>query len=488
MAFIDGSVVSVALPVLQSEFGAAVSTAQWIVEAYALFLSSLVLVGGSLADRYGRRRIFVLGACVFAAASLACAVAPTAPALIAARAVQGVGAALLVPASLALLGAAFSSKERGRAVGSWSAGTAVATAIGPALGGWLVQSLSWRAVFFVNLPLAAAVLWITFAKVPESRNPDTGPLDLAGAILATAGLGLLVFGLIEAPSVGWASPRSWGGIAAGAAGIAAFVFVEVRSKHPMVPVKLFLNRTFTAANLLTFFLYAPLAAFFFFLPFLLIQSRGYSPAEAGISVLPLVLVVSAGSRMSGGIADRIGPRLPLTIGPAVVGAGFALFAVLPHRGSYAATVLPGLVVVGLGLAIAIAPLTTTILNCVEEEDQGAASGINNAVARVAGLLAVAVFGIAAAGAFNRELDRRLDAGKVSAKTLELFAPERSRLGAAKPPKEASPEEKRAIHEGIGAGLERAFRDVGLIDAALALLAGACGGLGIATESKRRRKA
>ncbi len=486
MAFIDGSVVSVALPILQRDFGVPVSTAQWIVEAYALFLSSLVLVGGALADRFGRRRVFVLGAAVFAGASLACGLAPGAAALVASRAIQGVGAALLVPASLAMLGAAFPEEERGRAVGTWSAGTAIATAIGPALGGWLVQTISWRAVFLVNLPLAAAVIWISLRRVPESRNPESGPLDLTGAVLATAGLGLLVFGLIEAPTAGWASPSVWAPLALGAAGLAAFVAVETHEAHPMVPVGLFRKTAFAAANLLTFFLYAALAALFFFLPFVLIQARGYSPAGAGMSVLPLVLIVSAGSRYAGALADRIGPRLPLTVGPAATAAGFALFVILPRQGSYALTVLPALAVVGVGLAIAVAPLTTTILNSVEREDQGAASGINNAVARVAGLLAVAVLGIAATGAFNRGLDLRLDAAHVSPKTRELLAPERSRLGAARPPSGASPAEKKAIHEGIADGLEDAFRDINVLGAGLSILAAACGGFGVRRAATARR--
>jgi EmrB/QacA subfamily drug resistance transporter len=491
MAFIDGSVVSIALPILQTDFGVSVSSAQWVVEAYALFLSSLLLVGGALADRFGRRRLFVFGVWVFAAASLACGLSPSAEALIASRAIQGVGAALLVPASLAMLGAAFPEEERGRAVGVWSAGTSIAMAIGPAMGGWLVQAISWRSVFFVNLPLAAAVIWIAQRRVPESRNAESGPLDLMGAVLATSGLALLVFGLIEAPTAGWASPRAWAPLAAGIVGLGAFVAVEVRQEHPMVPIGFFRKTTFTAANLLTFFLYAALAVLFFFLPFVLIQARGYSPAGAGASVLPLVLIVSAGSRFAGTVADRIGPRLPLTIGPAVTAAGFVLFVVLPAEGSYVATVLPGLAVVGVGLAITIAPLTTTILNCVEQDEQGAASGINNAVARVAGLLAVAVLGIAVTGAFNRGLDRRLDAALVSPGTRESFAPERSRLGAAQPPKDASPAEKQAIHEGIAEGLEDAFRVIGVLGAALSILAAGCGALGIrqpaSAQSPRQKR-
>ena len=372
-----------------------------------------MLVGGSLADRFGRRRIFLLGVIVFAAASLACGLAPGAAALIAARGLQGIGAALLVPSSLAMLGAAFSASERGKAVGTWSALTSLGSAIGPALGGWLVQTFSWRAVFLINLPIAAVLLWITVRRVPETRNPEAAGLDVAGAVLATVGLGALVFGLIEAPARGWSDPHVWGSVLAGVTGLAAFIAVERRARHPMAPLSLFRNRTFTAANLLTLFLYAALAALFFFLPFVLIQARGYSPAASGAALLPLIVLVSGGSRAAGAFADRVGPRLPLTLGPAIAAAGFALFAVLPADAGYAVSMLPALIVLGTGMAITVAPLTAAVLNSVDRDDQGAASGINNAVARVAGLLAIAVFGIAAAAAFQRELDRRLDAAAVA---------------------------------------------------------------------------
>ncbi len=479
MAFIDMSVVSVSLPVLQRELGASVSTAQWIVESYALFLSSLVLVGGSLADRFGRRRIFILGVLVFAGASLACGIAPGAPSLIVARGVQGIGAALLVPSSLALLGAAFSPNERGQAVGTWSALTSIASAIGPALGGWLVQAVSWRAVFLINLPIAAALLWITVRRVRETRNPEAGRLDVSGALLATLGLGALVFGLIEAPTAGWGDPRAWGPITVGVGALAAFVVRERRTAHPMVPLGLFRNRTFAATNLLTLFLYAALAAVFFFLPFVLIQARGYTPAASGAALLPLVVLVSAGSPAAGALADRVGPRLPLTIGPLLAGAGFALFAVLPAEGGYAASLLPALVVLGIGMAVTVAPLTAAVLNAVDRKEQGMASGINNAVARVAGLLAIAVFGIAATAAFQRELDRRLDAAGVHAETRRLLEPERSKLGAMQPPAGASPAEKRAIEASVANALDFSFRRVGLICAGLAAAAALCGRVGVA---------
>ena len=484
MAFIDGSVVSVALPVLQHELGATVSSAQWVVEAYQLFLSALVLVGGALADRFGRRRIFALGIVVFAAASLGCGVAPGIRWLIAARAVQGIGAALLVPSSLAMLGAAYPEKERGKAIGAWSAWTSIAAAIGPAVGGWLVQAISWRAVFILNLPIAAFVLGIAARRVRETRGPAKRELDLLGAVAVTSGLALLVFGLIETPVAGIRSPRAWGSMVTGAMALAAFLFVERRAPAPMVPLGLFRRRTFAAVNLLTLLLYGALAAMFFFLPFVLIQARGYSPAASGASVLPLVIVVAALSRRAGAIADRIGPRLPLTIGPIVVGAGFLLVALLPPSASYAASLLPGLLVVGLGIGIAVAPLTTAVLNSVDRDDQGIASGINNAIARLAALLAVAGFGIVAIAAFDRELSRRLETARVAPEVRRQVEGERTRLGALEPPRNASPADARAVREGVAHGLESAFRDVNLLCAGLAFLGGACGAIGVRGKSRR----
>src|SRR5262249_41583678 len=303
-------------------------------------------------------------------------------------AVQGIGGALLVPSSLAVLGAAFDDRTRGKAVGAWSSLTSIAMAIGPALGGWLVEAISWRAVFFVNLPIAAVVLAVAGSKIPESRSETAGRLDVAGAILATAGLGGLVYGLIEAPTAGAGSARALAPVILGLVALAAFVVVELRSRSPMVPLSIFRSRTFAAANLLTFFLYAALAAVLFYLPFALIQARGYSPAAAGASVLPLVVLVGALSRPAGAVADRIGPRLPLTVGPLVTAAGYVLLALGRGGASYAASVLPGLAVLGLGMAIVVAPLTATVLNAAGASHSGTASGISNAVARVAALLAI----------------------------------------------------------------------------------------------------
>ncbi len=485
MAFIDGSVVNIALPVLQSRLGASAAAAQWVVEAYSLALSSLVLTGGTLADRLGRRRTFSAGTILFAVSSLACALSPSVGWLIATRAVQGVGGALLVPSSLAVLGAAFGERERGRAVGAWSALTSIAMAIGPALGGWLVEAISWRAVFLVNLPIAAAVLAIAAVKIPETRSDSAGALDAAGAILATAGLGGLVFGLIEAPTAGWGSARTLAPLALGLAALAAFVAVELRSRSPMVPLSIFRSRTFTAANLLTFFLYAAIAAVLFYLPFALIQARGYSPAAAGASILPLVILIGALSRPAGALADRIGPRLPLTVGPLVAAAGYALLALGRGDAPFASSVLPGLAVLGLGMAIVVAPLTATVLNAAGSSRSGAASGISNAVARVAALLAIAAFGILNASGFGRVLDRRLDAAHLPAPLRQALDAERPKLGAMRPPAGTSAEDERAVTGAVHDALNSAFREVALGSAALSVAASACAAWGVRRERARR---
>lgn len=485
MAFVDSTVVNVALPVLQNDLKASASSIQWVVESYALLLASLVLVGGSLGDRFGRRRIFTIGIAVFAASSAACALAPDVGSLVAARAVQGVGAALLVPSSLAILGAAFSPRERGRAIGTWSSLTAVAGAIGPVAGGWLVQAASWRAVFLLNLPIAAVILGVALRKVPETRNPSAGPLDLPGALTATIGLALMVFGLIEAPGAGWNDPRVWASLAAGALALGAFVLIERRSAHPMVPLDFFRIPAFAGANLITLFLYAALSATFFLLPFELIQAEGYSPSQAGAALLPLIILISVLSRPAGAIADRIGSRLPLTVGPALAAVGFFLLGVPHDDARYATALLPALSVLGLGMAITVAPLTATVLNAVGERDTGAASGINNAVARVAGLVAIAAFGVVASGVFDRALDRRLSDAGLGNFAAKISAAERQKLGAAQAPPGSTAFETRAAERAIRAAVADSFRVSMRIAAALALLSSACALVFIPSRGPRR---
>ncbi|MGH9441978.1 MAG: MFS transporter [Thermoanaerobaculia bacterium] len=389
MAFLDGSVVNVALPVIERSFHAPLSRIQWVVESYLLFLSSLLLLGGSLGDRFGRRRVFVAGTALFGLASAACGAAPTLGWLIAARAVQGVGGALLVPGSLALITASFPPGERGAAIGTWSGATALTTALGPLAGGFLVDAVSWRAVFYLNLPLAAAVIAIALMRVPESRDPSPRPLDPAGAALAIAALAGIVLGLTEASRLGFASVGTTAPLAGGVLLGVLFLAQEARSRHPLLPLALFRSRDFSATNAVTLFLYGGLGAAFFFLPFELIQARGYSPTLAGAAMLPFIAVMSALSRFTGRLGDRLGPRLPLTAGPLASAAGLALFFVLPASGSYWKTVFPPILVVGLGMSLAVPPLTTTVMSSEKEKFAGIVSAFNNSISRLGGLLAIA---------------------------------------------------------------------------------------------------
>jgi EmrB/QacA subfamily drug resistance transporter len=410
MAFIDGTAVNVALPALQRDLGATVGDVQWVVEGYALPLAALILVGGALGDRYGRRAMFSAGVALFALASAACGLAPGIGWLIAARVVQGASAALLVPGSLAILSATFPPASRGRAIGTWSAFTGITAAVGPLVGGWLVDHGSWRWVFFLNLPLAVAVLALSVWRVPESCDPEAASrLDWAGAALATLGLAGVTYGLIELPQKGAVGAAALLALGAGAAVLAVFVVVEARTPEPMMPLGLFRSRTFAGANLLTLCLYGALGGALFFLPFDLIQVRGYSATAAGAALLPFVALMFLLSRWAGGLVDRYGPRLPLVAGPAVAAAGLALFALPGTGASYWLSLFPAVTVLGLGMAVSVTPLTTTVMGAVETRHAGLASGINNAVARAASLLAVAAFGLVVLSAFQRGLERRLDA-------------------------------------------------------------------------------
>jgi EmrB/QacA subfamily drug resistance transporter len=392
MAFIDGSVVNIALPTMQ-QLAATAAEIQWVVNAYLLLLGAFVLIGGSAGDRSGRRRVYLIGITVFAGASLACAASPSIQMLIVGRAVQGLGAALLVPTSLAILGSLYGDDERGHAIGIWAGAGAVMSAIGPILGGWLVDTVSWRAVFLLNLPIAFATIGLTFRSVPESSDPDATALDWLGAALAAAGLGSLTWGLTAAGERGFGDGFVGATLGSGVALLAGFIASQAYGRAPMMPLKLYRSRGFSGANLLTLLLYFGFSGVLFFLPFELIRAHGYSATQAGAALLPLPLVMGTLSVVAGHAADRYGARILLALGPVMTAVGFALLAQVRLGGPYWAGLLPATLVMALGMTISVAPLTSTVMGSVAASHAGVASGINNAVARVAGLLAVAVLGL-----------------------------------------------------------------------------------------------
>ena len=467
MAFIDGTVVNVALPALQSSLHATVVDVQWVVESYGLFLAALLLIGGAMGDSFGRRRIFLLGTAVFAAASIACGLSSSISQLIVARSFQGIGAAFLVPSSLAIISASFDEKSRGQAIGTWSGFTAITMALGPVLGGWLIQHASWHWAFFINVPIAAAVIVISLWRVPESRSSTAQHADWLGAAVATIGLGGIVFGFVESANLGWRHPLVYGSLIVGFAALIAFVFVEKRAASPMVPLSLFKSRSFTGANLLTLWLYAALGIFFFLLPMNLIQVQKYSTTAAGAAALPLILLLFFLSRWSGGLVARFGPKLPLIVGPLIAAAGFLLFAVPSVGGTYWTTFFPAFLVLGLGMAISVAPLTTVVMNSVDQARAGTASGINNAVSRVAGVLAVAVFGIVMVSAFSSRLQHSLAGLNLAPAALHQIQSSVIRLAGLEVPAGLDPQTSSAIRDAIAHAFVFGFRLVMLICAALA---------------------
>jgi EmrB/QacA subfamily drug resistance transporter len=393
LSFVDGSVLSVALPAIKSSYGAGAEQVQWVVNAYLLPLSALLLLGGALGDHFGRRRLLVIGTSIFGVTSLVCALAPSLPILLAARAAQGIGAALLLPNSLALLNAAFSGEKRGRAVGIWAAAGAAAAAIAPLIGGWLVDSVGWPAIFYINLPLALGAIILALSFVAESGDPGAGRTDYRGALLATGGLGGLTYALTLWSASGQWSIAAMATAAVGTALLLAFLFAEhKRGNRAMMPLELFAGRCFSGLNLLTFLLYGAFAAAMLLIPYVLITSGGYSPVEAGLAMLPLPVVMTAASPKMGSIASRIGPRIPLTIGPLVVAGGMLLAWLMQADSSYWVGAFPTILVMALGMTIAVAPLTSAVLGSVEEQHVAMASGFNSAVARTGGLIATALLG------------------------------------------------------------------------------------------------
>ena len=393
LSFVEGSVLNVALPAIRASYGADAQQVQWVVNAYLLPLSSLLLLGGALGDHFGRRRLLIVGTSLFGAASLLCALAPSLDLLLAARAAQGVGAALLLPNSLALLNAAYQGEKRGRAVGIWAAAGAGSAAVAPLLGGWLVEHAGWPAIFYINLPLALGAVLLALRFVAESKDAAAGRTDYAGALLATAGLGGLTYALTMWSATGGAGSGVIVTAIAGLVLLAAFLWVEARrGTRAMMPLSMFAERCFAGLNLLTFLLYGAFGAAMLLIPYVLISAAGYSPIDAGLALLPLPILIALGSPPMGALAARLGPRLPLTIGPLIVAAGMMLARRIDNGADYWTTAFPAIAVMAAGMAVAVAPLTSSVLGSVDERHVGTASGFNSAVARTGGLIATALLG------------------------------------------------------------------------------------------------
>ncbi|HWF94334.1 MAG TPA: MFS transporter [Xanthobacteraceae bacterium] len=487
MAFIDESVVNVALPAIEADLKAPVAVIQWLVNAYTLCLASLMLIGGAVGDRLGRRRVFVTGTAIFSIGSLWCGLSPTIAQLIAARALQGVGAALLVPSSLAIIGASIDPAKRGSAIGIWAGFSAIAAAIGPLLGGWIVDHVSWRWIFLVNPVLALPTIWAALAHVPESRDSEAAAgLDWLGALLAIAGLGSLVFGLIASSDLGWRDGMVVGSVAAGLLLLLAFVWVEAHSRAPMMPLDVFASGTFSGVNLLTLLLYAALGGAFFFLPFDLIQVHHYSATLAGAAFLPFTVMMGALSGWSGGLLNRFGARPPLVVGPTIAAVGLALLALPGTDGSYLSTFFLPMAVLGFGMAVSVAPLTTTVLTAVPTHRTGVASGINNAAAAVANLLAVAVLGAVALNAHDREINRHLATQAVSSQVEAALEASRGKFVAEPALARLRVEDRQTADMIVRASLADSVALVMWLAAALALMGALCAAITIPPGVGRAR--
>jgi EmrB/QacA subfamily drug resistance transporter len=486
VVFLDSTVVNVALPAISEDLDAGLAGQQWVVEAYMLTLVALMLVGGSLGDQFGRRRLFTIGLVGFAATSALCAISPSDEFLVGARALQGCAGALLVPGSLALVASAFEGAARGKAVGTWTAFTGIATVIGPAGGGWVVDNLDWRWIFWVNLPLVAVTIALTIRHVGESRDPDAHRgIDWGGIALSAAGLAGPVFALIEQPTVGWGDPAVWAPLLGGIACFGLFLAHEARTEHPMLDLGLFRIRNFWVVNLTTFTVYGGLIGGLFFVPLYLQQIAGYSALESGLATTPISVVMFVLSPRFGRMASETGPRVPMCIGPIVAGIGMLLLLRIGPDGNYAGDVLPGILVFSLGLSATVAPLTATVLDSVEERHAGLASGVNNGISRVAGLLTIAVLGAVISGVFGSALDDKLSGppplSPAAARSVEdakrqpLGTPDSAGLGAVEADRldaAAGDASTEAFHLGIAIG------------AVLMILGGIVAGLGVVNPDRR----
>ncbi|NIR48922.1 MFS transporter [candidate division KSB1 bacterium] len=469
MTFIDYSALNVALPALQRDLGITGAELLWVVNAYALFLSALLLVGGSLGDLYGRKRIFILGIAIFTVASLVCGLAGTPGVLIGSRAIQGIGGALMVPGSLSIIFALFPDNKRGKAIGMWSTFSALTTVLGPVLGGWLAGAGLWRFIFFINLPLAAIALAALIRKVPENKDVNARNLDIKGAALATIGLAGVTYGFIQAPELGWRDGRIILSLAVGIITLAAFVFVEACSNHPMMALRLFKSRTFSSANAQTLLVYAALSGMLFFFPLNLVQVQNYSEQSAGLAILPFALLIAGLSRWAGGLVDRLGSRLPLIVGPALSGFGFfvlTLPGVTNGPQEYWITYFPGAILLGIGMGITVAPLTTAVMGAVPEHSSGMASGINNTIARTAGVFAIAVMGAVALVSFKDSLETGAMNLALSKQTRTELQSEASKLAEAQPPDHLNARKKAQIKLAIKEAFVSTFKKIGWIAAGL----------------------
>jgi EmrB/QacA subfamily drug resistance transporter len=488
IVFLDATVVNVALPAISDELDAGLADQQWVVEAYLLAMVSLLLVGGALGDQFGRRRIFIVGLVGFAMTSALCAVAPSSGVLVAGRALQGLAGALLVPGSLAILAATFEGADRGKAVGTWTAWTGIATVLGPAGGGALIEALSWRAIFWVNLPLIIVTVLMARACVRESVDPDADrAIDWVGIVLSAVGLGAPVFALIQQPSHGWSDPVVWAPLAGGVVLFAVFIAWESRYPHAMVDLGLFRVRNFAVTNLETLIVYAGLIGAMFFVTLFLQQTAGYSPIQAGLATTPISLVLFALSPRFGRFATGTGPRLPMAIGPIVGGIGLLLLTRVDAGADYLTQVLPGVLVFGLGLSATVAPLTATALDSVDERKVGIASGINNGVSRIAGLLAIAVLGAVIAASFDSTVDEQLSGVGISEAGAEAVAAAKQQpLGAADTQGLPAPEAQE-IDAAVTAASVDGFRLGMLLGGALMIAGGGIAAVGIRDPRRREQR-
>lgn len=485
IAFIDSTAVNVALPTLQSDLHATVVDAQWVIESYGLFLSALILVGGALGDSLGRRVMFLFGVVAFAGASAGCGFSYSVRELLLWRSVQGIAAAFLVPGSLSIISSTYDENSRGKAIGTWAGFTTMTTALGPVLGGWLIEHASWHWVFFINIPLAAIVLLISLWHVPESRSSKKTNIDWLAAAIVTFGLAALVYGFLEAAVFGWRDLRVIGTVIFGLGSLILLVFVEEKVKTPMVPLKLFQSPSFSGANLVTLLLYAALGIFFFLFPLNLMQIQKYSATATGAAAVPMILLIFVLSRWSGGLIARFGPRLPLLIGPLISAAAFLIFAAPKVGAHYWTAFFPAFIVLGLGMAISIAPLTTVVMNSVGEDRAGTASGINNAVARVAGVLAVAVLGAVMVAAFAYSLRHTLASLNLNTSIVHELESNVTKLGSLDAPAGVDLQTTAAIRSAIADAFVFGFRLIMLLCAVLAMASAGIAWRKIPSVAERR---